>query len=103
VRAGKYSLVDLDSFESPPKAPGIDKPIHKYDSHSSLSSFQAGASTVALWYIPERGSPKCKPHCKCSAYRFIYGDTGSLQCYSICSSMHMLCKAAVLGYLVLHL
>ena len=29
VRAGKYSLVGLDSFESPPKAPGTDKPIPK--------------------------------------------------------------------------
>ncbi|DBB08231.1 TPA: Poly [ADP-ribose] polymerase 3 [Trebouxia sp. C0006] len=39
VRAGKYSLVDLDSFESPPKAPGTDKPIPKVVSghaHSKL-------------------------------------------------------------------
>lgn len=39
MRAGKYSLVDLDSFESPPKAPGTDKPIPKVVSghaHSKL-------------------------------------------------------------------
>ncbi len=29
VRAGKYSLVDLDSFESPPVSPGSNKHVAK--------------------------------------------------------------------------
>lgn len=52
VRKGKYSLVDLDSFEPAdlPKVPATDKLVSRYDSPPS-PNLAAGRSSHSSWTL----------------------------------------------------